>query len=117
MGVCMFENLMITDNSKIAYNEILQWLKENNYVYLCEIRAISAKGNPPKEYIGFIDVVALKDGKRIAIEIDNKSPKKKSVYKLKHYKADERYILLRGGSKNYIEDGIQVISLKFKQGK
>lgn len=45
---------------------------------------------------GKIDIIFSYDiGKYVAIQIDNKSPRAKSIYKLKQYQADKSYILLR----------------------
>lgn len=44
---------------------------------------------------GRIDIVAEINGKVIAIEIDRKSPRKKSIFKLHNFDADERYTMTR----------------------
>jgi len=44
---------------------------------------------------GRIDIVVEKDGNKIALELDWKSPRVKSKFKLNSYSAQERYIILR----------------------
>lgn len=44
---------------------------------------------------GRIDFVCFKNFKTYAIEIDRKSPRKKSIFKLQVYGADESYLMTR----------------------
>lgn len=44
---------------------------------------------------GKIDIVAKKDGLVYAIEIDRKSPRQKSIYKITNYPCDVRLVVLR----------------------
>jgi hypothetical protein len=44
---------------------------------------------------GRIDIVAYRDGQRIGIEIDNCSPRDKSIKKLLWLKLDYRFVILR----------------------
>lgn len=69
---------------------------------------------------GRIDVLATRDGKLLAIEIDRESPREKSIYKLMQCEADEKLILLRdanGDSKEFPDCPISTLSLICKPEK
>lgn len=44
---------------------------------------------------GNIDVVAIRDGVTIALELDRVSPREKSLFKLQNFPCDARFVALR----------------------
>lgn len=75
----MFNNLVLTDYAKTTHNEIVSYL--SNRGFHCEIEfKVPDRGDGRG---GRVDVVAIKDDFKIAIEIDRRSPRLKSIYKLK----------------------------------
>lgn len=78
-------------NSKDLHSEIIQILTENGYKCTKEVK-VPNRGDGRG---GRIDVVASKVGEKVAIEIDRKTPRKKSLYKLSHYDCDARYVVTR----------------------
>lgn len=66
-------------------------LKKQNLYFKKEV-TVADRGDGRK---GRIDIVAWADGITYAIEIDRLSPRKKSIYKLEHYPANHRLIVMR----------------------
>ncbi len=109
----MFENITITDNASMAQQEITEYLRTLGYSVILEyhIRYDAIDGR--------IDIVAKKDGRTLAIEVDRSSPRKKSLIKLHLYKEQHKncecYVLLRGYKQQYIQNGIKIIGVPKKR--
>ena len=61
---------------------------------------------------GRIDIVAERNGARVAIECDRQSPRRKSICKLLAHACDARLVLLRGDDEPMrVVDGVAVLGL------
>ena len=106
----LFKGLEITNHAKTAQMEAVSYLEKLGFT--CQIEHyVKDRGDGKR---GRIDIIAKKNGKTIAIEFDNKTPRKKSLYKLNHFDADFKFVLLRGGEKQYKEGDIYVSSVKLQ---
>ncbi len=103
----MFDDLIITNHAKTAQNEAVIHLENKGYICIKEYK-VNDRGDGRS---GRIDIVAKNNAETIAIEFDNISPRNKSIYKLKNFNADKKYILLRVGNTNKIIDGIFIKSI------
>lgn len=100
-------------------NEILDarqlQLKFNDYLILNGFKTkleVKTESNGSRDYKGFIDIVAEYQDKIIAIELDNVNPQGKSIYKLKNYQCDYRFIILRNNFRHYYIEDIEIIGLQ-----
>lgn len=80
-GVEKIANLTITDNAAKAHDEIFTWLLNHGWQGVKE--APMAYNMVDKTHHGRIDIVVEKGNYRLAIEIDRKTPRKKSVKQVK----------------------------------
>ena len=106
----IFKDFEITDHAKTAQIEIANRLKENGY----EIRLEYYVENRGDEYGGRIDIIATNQHEKVAIEVDQSSPRIKSIFKLKSMDGYEKIVLLRNGNYDFMRDGVQIYSLKAK---
>ncbi len=87
------ENLIGKDyknlNSKEFSDLIISFLKSGK---IKKEVVVSDRGDGRS---GRIDLVYLKDGKEIAIELDRLKPRYKSIFKLKNYGADKSFVITR----------------------
>lgn len=81
-------------------------LEKAGFSVLTEARALQPLGHRT----GRVDVVAEYQGGMIVIELDARSPRRKSVEKLKQFDAF-RIIGLRGGDGGYLSDIDAIVSL------
>lgn len=82
-GIDEIANLTITDNAAKAHDEIFTWLYDHGWQGTKE--APMAYDMDDKTHHGRIDIVVEKGDYRLAIEIDRKTPHKKSVEKLNNF--------------------------------
>lgn len=108
----LFGKLRVTDDATEAHHQLCAFLKKNGYACLTEHLVPSRGDKRP----GRIDVVATKDGVTVAIEFDKRSPRAKSLYKLRNFNADIKVVLLRGGRSNYRIGDIGIISVSLFGG-
>lgn len=95
----MFENLKLTDNAKLAQNEVRNYMQSLGYKCILEYKVKDRyDGNS-----GRIDIVCFKNNETIAIEVDNKKPRKKSIYKLENFNANKKYVICRNGKNIEVE--------------
>jgi len=95
----MFENLKLTDNAKIAQYEVRDYMQSLGYKCILEYGVKDRyDGNS-----GRIDIVCFKNNETIAIEVDNKKPRKKSIYKLENFNANKKYVICRNGKNIEVE--------------
>lgn len=111
----ILSKIEVTDDARAAGLAVVSALEANGYI--CQSGApVPTRGGGPK-YTGRIGIVAAKDGTVIAMEIDRKSARKKSLYKLTAYPCDFRLVLLMGGEERKPPEGIDaVIPLHVKDG-
>ena len=107
----LFADLEVDDNAKIAQNQLCEYLAKRGYKCEKEYFVLD-RGDC---YHGYIDVVADKENERLAIEFDRRSPRKKSLIKLKSISATHKIVLLRGTSKCYIEDEIIIFPIQIRR--
>ncbi len=104
----MFNNLVVTDHAKTAQNEIVKHLKSLGYKCVSEYEV----DNRGDGRVGRIDIVATKDDIKLAIEVDNKSPRQKSINKLNSMTNYHKIVILRNGNGNYRLGDIYVVSIR-----
>lgn len=85
------------DSAREYQDSILSALKMKGFECSREFK-VESRGTPDG-YRGFVDIVVEADGERCGIEIDRKSPRKKSIHKLLNGPFDERIIVLREGER------------------
>lgn len=107
----LFESFKVTDHAKTAQLEITDHLKRNGFDCILEF-CISEYADGKT---GRIDIIAIKGTERIAIEVDNRSPRKRSMQKLKNMSDYQALILLRSGNYDCEIEGIKVFSLSLKE--
>jgi Holliday junction resolvase-like predicted endonuclease len=103
----IFNGLVVTDHAKTAQREIVKYLKGKGYKCNTEVEVNYRNDG----HIGRIDIIAEKDSSKLAIEVDRKSPRKKSIAKLLSICDYQRLILLRIGNESYCIDNIHILSL------
>jgi hypothetical protein len=109
----LFKDLTVTDNAKQAQRETVKYLTKLGFNCIMEYQ-VDDRGNG---WNGYIDIVAIKDNIKLAIEFDRHSPRKKSIYKLNQLdKSYQKIVLLRGYG-NGSSDGIIVMLVKIKGGE
>ena len=64
---------------------------------------------------GRIDLIATNEHEKLAIEVDNYSPRDKSIFKLKSMDGYIKIVLLRHGKYNFIRDNVKIYSLKLRE--
>ncbi|HDX8765761.1 TPA: hypothetical protein RQO54_002664 [Klebsiella michiganensis] len=114
--IALLEEQFIRSDDKVTFGYVMQRKIKSLGYHLQRNFAISLSGRRR----GFIDcLVTTPDGQRCAIEVDKKSPRKRSLMKLADLPADmSGFVLLRDGKHplRYVENGVDVIrATKFKQ--
>jgi len=101
----MFDDLAVSDDAALAHHQTVAFLISLGYHVQLEVE-IRVEGRN-----GRIDLVATKGDEVLAVELDRRSPRKKSLVKLEHYPATRRMVLLRGGDQHYMVGRVEVLSL------
>lgn len=96
-----------TNHAKTAQNEIVKHLESQGFKCISEYK-VNSRGD---DRSGRIDIVAIKGELKLAIEVDNVTPRNKSIFKLKQISDYEKIILLRNGKSDYEIEEIKIISL------
>lgn len=114
--IALLKEQFIRSDDKVTFDYVMQRKIKSLGYHLQRNFAISLSGRRR----GFIDcLVTTPDGQRCAIEVDKKSPRKRSLMKLADLPADmSGFVLLRDGKHplRYIENGVDVVrATKFKQ--
>lgn len=109
----LFKDLQVNDHAKTAQSQAVEYLCSKGYDCKTEVWVSSRGDGTDKK--GRIDIVASKDDVTIGIEFDKAMPRKRSLFKLSNFDCDYRLVLLRGGKKHYIADGVEVLSVKLKE--
>lgn len=89
----MFDKLKLTDHAKTAQYEVKDYMQDLGYKCHLEHKVNDRYDGRN----GRIDIVCYKGNETVAIEVDNKTPRKKSIYKLEHFKATKKYVICRNG--------------------
>ena len=108
----LFKDLTVNDNAKMAQLQTVCYLEDRGYVCKIEQHVRDRYDGRP----GRIDILANNKYHTIAIEVDHHNPRMKSIFKLNNYKADYKYILLRGlsGCNHIFSNNIFVVGIKIK---
>lgn len=101
----VFDGLTIPDNAKAAHDKVIEWLTGLGYDCQREVY-VDDRGDGRR---GRIDLVAINDKHMLAIEIDQLTPREKSVFKLKQVDGFIKIILLRGITNHQSIPGIDFI--------
>lgn len=106
------QNKRYSNDSKVLEQEIATVLEDNGYAVTKQF-LVSDRGDGRP---GKVDIVCGNGSAVLAIEIDWKSPRKKSIFKLKSLPDDvHKLIILRSPFKGKKPDGIEVISVNTKE--
>ena len=92
----MFSGLVLTDHAKTAQLEVRDFMRNKGYFCRLEV-FVNDRGDGKT---GRIDIVCYKKNETIAIEVDRKTPRRKSIFKLENFKATKKYVICRN---NYIK--------------
>lgn len=103
----LFAGLVVSNDSHLAHSQVVSHLSARGWACQREY-PVSDRGDGRP---GAIDILASKAGIRLAIEIDRKSPRQKSIVKLRQVSADYRVVLLRGGRRSQQAGDVYVVSL------
>lgn len=99
--------LSAADDAAVVRDTIYLALEQLGFTCQHEV-PVDARSNDPK-YTGRISITAAKEGVIVAIEVDRKSPKRNSIYKLRNFSCDYRVIVLRGTEDFSVPDGIDAV--------
>ena len=89
----MFDNLKLSDHAKTSQYEVKDYMQSLGYKCHLEHKVEDRYDGRN----GRIDIVCYKEKEIVAIEVDNRTPRKNSIYKLKNFKANKKYIICRNG--------------------
>lgn len=103
----LFSGLIVSNDSHLAHSQVVAHLRAQGWACQREYSVADRGDGHP----GAIDILAAKQGVLLAIEIDRKSPRQKSIVKLRRVSADYRVVLLRGGRRSQKVDDIHIVSL------
>lgn len=109
----IFSELVVKDDDRAATMAVMAELEKHGYICQNEV-PVPSRGDAPK-YTGRVGIVATKHGCTVAIEVDRRSIREKTMFKLREYSCDVRVVLLRGGVCENPPAGINaVFSLKLE---
>ncbi|HBW7970686.1 TPA: hypothetical protein MFG57_000075 [Klebsiella pneumoniae] len=113
--IALLEEQFIRSDDKVTFDYVMQKKIKSMGYHLQRNFTISLSGGRR----GFVDcLVTSPDGQRCAIEVDNKSPRKRSLIKLHQLpEGMSGFVLLRDGAHplRYADDGIEVVrATRFK---
>ena len=110
--IARLKGLTVTDNARVAQEEIAEELRDMGFSVRFEY-PVEDRGDGCG---GRVDLLAEKDGKYLAIEVDRNSPRQKSVHKLLGLHGFGKLILLRNGGSDAFKDcPVDVIALSCNQ--
>lgn len=105
------KQMTVSDDSRVASAAVVEMLKSRGFK--CRTQVSVPSRDEDGEYGGRIGIVAAKGNFTAAIEMDRRSPREKSIYKLREYDCSARIICIRGGEYGTKIAGIDaVVSLK-----
>ena len=96
----MFSKLKLTDNARMAQLEVRDYMEDMGYSCKLEVR-VDNRGDGKT---GRIDIVCYKDSEIIAIEVDRKTERRKSIIKLNNFHATQKYVICRN---NYLKGALK----------
>ncbi len=75
----LFDKLVLTDTAALAHRDVVNYLTQRGFKCQCEY-VLTNRGDGHK---GRIDLIAIKNDIKLAIEIDCRTPRLNSIRKLK----------------------------------
>lgn len=96
-----------TDDAGALRNAIVLCLDQKGFS--CRHMVPTPQRSPSPDYTGRLNILATKKGISIGIEVDRKSPREKSIFKLRNYPCDYRIIVLRTGESQPPPAGIDAV--------
>lgn len=97
----------VHDDDRSALSEVAYALEQSGYLCQCSV-PVPSRG-PDGQYRGRINLVATKDGKTIAVALDRRSIRDKSVFMLREFPCDCRIVLLRNSEVPLPPAGIDAV--------
>ena len=89
----LLRSISAPDDASATRDAIIHMLTHNGYS--CQHQAPTSKRAEDTQYTGRVGIVAAKDGIVFGIAVDRKTPREKSIYKLRNFQCDYRIIVLR----------------------
>lgn len=83
----------VHDDNRSAVAEVAYALEQSGY--LCQCNVLVPSRGTGDQYRGRINIVATRDGKTVALSLDRKTIREKSVFMLREFPCDCRIVLLR----------------------
>lgn len=112
----VLSSVEVHDDDRSALSEVTYALERSGYLCQCGV-PVPSRG-PDGQYRGRINLVAAKDGKTVALSLDRRSIRDKSVFMLREFPCDCRIALLRSPNVPPLPAGIDaVISLQITSGE
>ncbi len=84
-------HLTVSDRGRDAQHVVGDWLAEQGFT-VCYAVPVADRGDGHR---GFVDLVAQRQALRLAIEVDGRAPRRKSVIKLRQVAAARRIVVVR----------------------
>lgn len=85
--------IVVHDDNRSAVTEIVDALEKHGF--FCQTGVLVPSRDGESAYRGRINIVATKSGKTVALSLDRKNIREKSIYMLRNFQCDSRIILLR----------------------
>ena len=98
--------LPVEDDAREAHKSVVEWLEKQGYSCVNEYK-VENRGDGR---CGYIDIVAEKNGDRVAIEVDRKTPREKSISKLQQFPG-ARFVALRDPDPTTITDQVDGVGI------
>lgn len=92
-AISTIQRVEAPDEASAVRDAIAYALSQHDFC--CQQFAQTERRSPDEDYRGKVGIVAAKSGTIIAIEVDRKTPKEKSIFKLRNFPCDFRVIVLR----------------------
>ena len=105
--VSLLRGISAPDDASATRDAILHTLNQNGYS--CQHQAPTPRRSEDSQYTGRVGIVAAKDGTVFGIAVDRKTPREKSIYKLREFQCDYRIIVLRSGQELLPPAGIDAV--------
>lgn len=94
--IALFRTLIVEDTATDAQAKVVEALESDGYDVWKEVTV----GTPGTWSHGRIDLFASRNGEAVAIEIDHRRPRKRSIVKLRTVRDASRMVLVRRLQKN-----------------
>ena len=105
--VSLLRGISAPDDASATRDAILHTLTQNGYS--CQHQASVPRRSEDPQYTGRVGIVAAKDGVVFGVAVDRKTPREKSIYKLREFQCDYRIIVLRSGQEVHPPAGIDAV--------